>query len=72
MKFEFTAHARRRCRERNVRYRDVRAVIENPARTAVSPSGAIEVRKKIKDKTLIVVFEVQREIRKVITAYYED
>lgn len=72
MKFEFTAHARQRCRERNIRYREVRAVVENPARTAVSPSGAVEARKKIKDRTLIVVFEAQRKIRKVITAYYED
>ena len=72
MKFEFTAHARTRCRERKIRYRDVRSAVENPARTAVNPSGAIESRKKIGAKTLVVIFEVSREVRTIITAYYED
>ncbi len=72
MRFEFSAHARQRCRERKIRYRDVKSVIENPTRTAVSPSGAIESRKKVKDRTLVVIFEVHKEVRTIITAYYED
>lgn len=72
MKFEFTPHARQRYRERNIRYHDVRSVITNPDRIEVSPSGAIEARKKIKSKLLVVIFEVNREVRKIITAYYED
>lgn len=71
MKFEFTQHARERCKERSIRYQDIRTIISNPARTRVTASGAIEAIGKIRNKTLIVIFETQKEVRIIITAYYE-
>ena len=72
MRFEFTQHARDRCRERGIRYRDVQTTVSNPTKTRVTASGTIEATGKIRNKTLIVIFETQKEIRVIITAYYED
>ncbi|RJQ36694.1 DUF4258 domain-containing protein [Candidatus Parcubacteria bacterium] len=71
MKFEFTQHARQRCKERRIRFQDVKAVVSNPSTTKITAAGTIEARGRIRSKTLVVIFAVKRDLRIIITAYYE-
>ncbi len=72
MRFVFTRHARERCRQRGIRLQHVRSVITSPDHIRLTASGAIEAVKKVGVKRLAVLFQVQKDIRTVITAYYED
>lgn len=71
MRSGFTRHARERCRERGIKYGDVKSVITDPDRLTAIESKT-EARKRIRNRTLIVIFEAERELKKIITAYYED
>ena len=73
MKFRFTRHALERLRQRGIKVRDVKNVLLSPAsRIKVLDYGAIEAKKKVRGKNLVVIFETKRTLRKIITVYFED
>ena len=72
MKFRFTKHALARCRQRGIKVKDVKLAVQSAEKVKIVEGGAIEAKKKIRKKTLVVIFEAHRDLRKIITAYYED
>ncbi|MBI2639777.1 MAG: DUF4258 domain-containing protein [Candidatus Sungbacteria bacterium] len=72
MKFVFTRHAVERCSERNIKLKDIKYAVTSPDKLRIVAGGAIEASKLIRQKVLIVRFEINKEIRKIITAFYES
>jgi hypothetical protein len=57
---------------RRIRFRDVRTAIEQPDQIRTTTGGAIEAIKRMGGKRLVIIFEAARDVRTIITAYYEN
>ena len=68
MKIEYTYHAEKRLKERNIKKEDVQTIIEFPEYT-VKIGEEIEAHKKINGRRIKVVYIEKVNYIKVITVY---
>ncbi|GEM_PF-2189353 len=72
MKFTFTRHARERCQERGIRLTDIKSALRNMNNSMSLGNGLIQTTYKVRGKRVVVIFRTDRDIRIIITAYYEN
>ena len=72
MKIVLSFHAKKRLIERGIKLGQIIAVIKYPDYTVKRSDQETEAYKKIKDKTLKVVYIYEKRYIKVITLYYLD
>lgn len=72
LKFKFTRHARERCRERGIRFQDIKSALSNLDNYTPLGDGLVQTVCKIREQTIVVVFKSNRDIRTIVTAYYEN
>ncbi|MGC8939112.1 MAG: DUF4258 domain-containing protein [Candidatus Bathyarchaeia archaeon] len=71
MSVQFSRHALEKMRRRNVKTADVYATIKSPDEVYEDVEhGTVVAMKKINTKSIILVYEMEAEVVKVITLYY--